>query len=212
MNSLTISSAVARRNSRYLALCLATGSALACAACASDDSDESDQQASSAESKSSEDKTSADKSDAKKSSDSKDTDTAAKGDEPVATKPSEQSAEQEAGLAKVMRFDGNWKGKTSQDKPVSLKVLNRFLAHIEVGYALEGDGCKSEDKTVKLSAMQSIRGDALMLTTTSSSEKLTVSGKFTADNAAEGMFNVEVVGDVPSGCSSSVSGTWKASK
>ena len=194
---------------RYFAICLITCTGLACA---SDDSDSS-QDEESQNTKESDEKTTKDA----KGSDAKDTkaeDKGAKDEEPVDNSPEAAAKRDEAanpGSGAVTRFDGNWKGTTSQDTPVSFKILNRFLAHMEVGYKLEGDGC-SEEGLVKLSAMNPSRMGAFMLMTTTDKETLTVSGKFDSDNESSGDYSVEYKGEAPKGCKSSVSGTWKATK
>jgi len=194
---------------RYFAACVITCSALACA---SDDSDEK-QDEESQTTKESDEKNAKDA----KDSDAKDTkaeDESAKDEEPVDNSPEAAAKRDEAanpGSAAVTRYDGNWTGKTSQDAPVSFKILNRFLAHMEVDYKLEGDGC-SEQGSVKLSAMNPSRMGAFMLMTTTDKETLKVSGKFDSDNESSGDFSVEYKGEAPKGCNSSVSGTWKATK
>jgi len=162
-------------------------------------------------------------SDAKNTKDAKDSDTkdttaedkGAKEEEAADNSPDAAAKRDEAanpGSGAVTRFDGNWTGKTSQGTPISFKILNRFLAHLEVGYKLEGDGCSGEG-SVKLSAMNPSRMGAFMLMTTTDKETLTVSGKFDADNESSGDYSVEYKGEAPQGgCKSSVSGTWKATK
>jgi hypothetical protein len=169
--------------------------------CASDDSDESDDsQAASADTSS----------DEAKSGDAKEED-----EEVKELTPEERARideETNPGSSSVTRFDGNWSGTTSQDQPVKLKVLNRFLAHVELGYKLDGDGCDAAESLVKLSAMQGTRMGAFTLMWTTEEAKLTMTGKFPADSESEGEFTIEAVGDVPEGCNPSVSGTWKATK
>lgn len=200
---------------RYFAACLITCAGLACA---SDDSD-SNQEEESQSTKESDAKNTKDA----KDSDAKDTkpedaedaeDKGAKDEQAVDNSPEAAAKRDEAanpGSAAVTRFDGNWKGTTSQDTPVSFKILNRFLAHMEVDYKLEGDGC-SQEGSVKLSAMNPSRMGAFMLMTTTDKETLTISGKFDSDNESSGNYSVEYKGEAPKGCNSSVSGTWKATK
>jgi hypothetical protein len=204
MEILSKHSAVTQRNLRYLMACLLTGLATASVLGCANDADD-DKQASSAESKTSDDKDSKNDSDDKASSE-KDATTSVEEFRPMA------SAEQEAASKSQMRYDGSWRGTTSQDKPVTFKILNRFLAHIEVTYALEGDGCKAEDKTVKISAMNGLRSAGFAVMNTSETEKLMVSGMITGDTESSGTFTVEAVGDAPQGCNANLSGTWTATK
>ena len=206
MESLSKHSAVTQRNLRCLVACLLTGFVTSgVLACASDNTNDDAKQASSAENKTTEKSGSKDGGQAGSAS----KDAAAAAGEFMPPKP---SAEQEASSKEQMRFDGSWRGTTSQNKPISFKILNRFLGHIEVTYTLEGDGCKAEEKTAKASAMVGLRSAAFTLTNTSTTEKLTASGMFTADAESNGQFKVEPVGDVPAGCNASVEGTWKATK
>ena len=129
--------------------------------------------------------------------------------------PEAQAARDEAanpGSAAVTRFDGMWQGTTSQDTSVSFKILNRFVAHAEVAYALDGDDCEADAASFRFSAMTPTRMGAFTLMNTTDSAKLVITGQFTGDDAAEGEYTVELVGDAPAGCSASVSGTWTASK
>jgi hypothetical protein len=203
MGSFASKSSLKNLQLPYLAAFILTSTTLACA---SDDSDTADSE---------ETQTSETKSDSGQQDDptaENETETA----EPVGPEasPEAQAARDEAanpGSAAVTRYDGDWKGTTSQDKPMGFKILNRFVAHAEVGYAFEGDGCESAGE-IKFSAMTPTRMGAFTLMKTTESAKLVISGKFTDNDASEGEFTVEVVGDAPAGCNSSVSGTWKASK
>jgi hypothetical protein len=207
MGSFASKSSLKNRQLPYLAVCILTSTTLACA---SDDSDTADSE----ETQTSETKSDAGKDDGKEDAPSAENETA--GAEPIGPEASAeaQAARDEAanpGSAAVTRYDGDWKGTTSQDKPVSFKILNRFVAHAEVGYAFAGDGCKSAGD-FKFSAMTPTRMGAFMLMNASETAKLTISGKFTADDAAEGEYTVEAVGDAPEGCEPSISGSWTASK
>jgi hypothetical protein len=203
MGSFASKSSLKNLHLPYLAVCILTSTTLACA---SDDSDAADSE----ETQTSEKVTDGGKDDAPSAQNE------TEGAEPVGPEASAeaQAARDEAanpGSAAVTRYDGDWKGTTSQDKPVSFKILNRFVAHAEVGYALAGDGCKSAGD-FKFSAMTPTRMGAFTLMNASETAKLTITGKFTADDASEGEYTVEVVGDAPEGCELSVSGTWTASK
>lgn len=203
MGSFASKSSLKNLQLPYLAVCILTSTTLACA---SDDSDAADSE----ETKASETKSDAGNDDAPSSQNQ------TEGAEPVGPEASAeaQAARDEAanpGSAAVTRYDGDWKGTTSEDKPVSFKILNRFVAHAEIGYAFAGDGCKTAGD-FKFSAMTPTRMGAFMLTNASETAKLTISGKFTADDASEGEYTVEVVGDAPEGCEPKVSGTWTASK
>ena len=205
MGSFASKSSLQNRHLPYLAACILTGATLACA---SDDSDVTDTE----ETSTSETKSDAEDQGAEETS----ANSEAEREEPIGPEgsPEAQAARDEAanpGSAAVTRYDGTWKGTTSQDKPVSFKILNRFVAHAEVGYELEGDGCNSTGD-FKFSAMTPTRMGAFTLTNTTETAKLTISGKFTADDASEGEYTVEVVGDAPAGCNTSVKGTWTASK
>lgn len=213
MRSFASKSSLQHRNLPYLAACILTSAALACASDDSDDSDDS--KASAADTQ--DDQTSESNGDGGASSSSAEgtaEDRAEK--EPVGPEasPEAQAARDEAanpGSAAVTRYDGTWMGTTSQDKPVSFKILNRFVAHAEVGYAFEGDGCSAAGD-FKFSAMTPTRMGAFTLMNASETAKLTFSGKFTADDAAEGGFMIEAVGDAPAGCNATVAGEWTASK
>ena len=192
----------------YLAACILTSTALACG---SDDSDAAKPE-----------ETQANETEAKQDGGDESVAQTSKGNEqenadavgPEST-PEAQAARDEAanpGSAAVTRFDGDWQGTTSQDKPVSIKILNRFVAHAELSYALEGDGCKADAGDFKFSAMTPTRMGAFSLMNATDTAKLTLTGKFTSDDAAEGEYTVEVVGDAPAGCNASVAGTWTASK
>jgi len=204
MESLSKHSALTQRNLRYFVACLLAGFAATSALGCANDADDDDKQTDTAENKTSETKDSKDAS-ADEGSSKKDAVTVEEF-HPMA------SAEQEAASKSQMRYDGSWKGTTSQDKPVSFKILNRFLGHIEVTYALEGDGCKAEEKTIKVSAMNGLRNAGFAVMNTSTTEKLMASGMITSDNESNGTFTVEVSGDVPAGCNNTLSGTWKATK
>lgn len=207
MESFASKSSVTQRALRYLAVCLVTSMGFACA---SDDSDSAQEE---------EGQTATEEKDAKSDKDAKDSnerDEASEGEGvgPDATPEAAAKRDEAAnpGSSAVTRFDGNWEGKTEQGTPVRFKILNRFLAHMEVGYKLEGDNCKAEEGLVKLSAMNPSRMGAFMLMTTTETEKLTVSGKFDGDDDASGEYSVELTGDAPEGCNNTVSGTWKATK
>lgn len=201
MGSFASKSSLQYRQLPYLAACILTSTVIACA------SDDADSAASEDETQASETKSDAGGLDAAQAG--------SEGDEPIGPEASAeaQAARDEAanpGSAAVTRYDGDWEGKTSQDKPVSFKILNRFVAHAELSYAFEGDGdCGGE---FKFSAMTPSRMGAFMLMQTNESAKLVLSGKFTGDDDAEGEFTVEAVGDAPEGCESSASGTWTATK
>jgi hypothetical protein len=190
----------------YLAACILTSTALACA---SDDSDALGTETEETQ-----------KSDAGPWDKDASADQASTRDEsekePVGPEasPEAQAARDEAanpGSAAVTRYDGDWLGTTSQDKPVSFKILNRFVAHAEVSYAFEGDGCNVEGE-FKFSAMTPMRMGGFTLMNATDTAKLVITGKFTADDAAEGEYTVEVVGDAPAGCNASVTGQWTARK
>jgi|GEM_PF-3688525 len=206
MGSFASKSSLKNLQLPYLAVCILTSTTLACA---SDDSDDSDT-ADSEETQTSETKSDAGKADAPSAKNE------SEGGEPVGPEASAeaQAARDEAanpGSAAVTRYDGEWMGTTSQDKPVSFKILNRFVAHAEVGYAFAGDGCQSAGD-FKFSAMTPTRMGAFTLMNASDTAKLTITGKFTADDASEGEYTVEAVGDAPEGCEPSISGSWTASK
>ena len=208
MGSFASKSSLKTRHLPYLAVCILTSTTLACASDDSDAPDTADTE---------EKQTSETKSDAgERNKDERTAESETQNDEPVGPEASAeaQAARDEAanpGSAAVTRYDGVWMGTTTQDEPVSFKILNRFVAHAEIGYAFEGDGCKSTGD-FKFSAMTPTRMGAFALMNTSETAKLTISGKFTADDAAEGEFTVEVVGEASEGCEASVSGTWTASK
>lgn len=205
MGSFASKSSLRNLQLPYLAVCILTSATLACA---SDDDDTADSE---------ETQTSETKSDGgEKPAEEKPADNESESAEPVGPEasPEAQAARDEAanpGSAAVTRYDGDWKGTTAQDKPVSFKILNRFVAHAEVGYAFEGDGCKTAGD-FKFSAMTPTRMGAFTLMNATETAKLTFTGKFTADDASEGEYTVEVVGDPAEGCESSVSGAWSASK
>jgi hypothetical protein len=192
----------------YLVACILTSTALACAA---DDSDEAKPE-----------ETQANETEDKQDGGVENADQTSKGNEQEnvdavgpESSPEAQAARDEAanpGSAAVTRYDGDWQGTTSQDKPVSFKILNRFVAHAEISYALEGDGCNAEPGDIKFSAMTPTRMAAFSLMNATATAKLTLTGKFTGDDASEGAFTVEVVGEAPAGCDASVMGTWTASK
>jgi len=202
MGSFASKTSLKCRHLPYLAACILTSSTLACT---SDDAESED----SAETQAGEAKSDAG---AERADTSEETQRA----EPVGPEASAeaQAARDEAanpGSAAVTRYDGMWQGTTSQDKPVSFKILNRFVAHAEIGYAFEGDGCDSAGE-FKFSAMTPTRAGAFTLMNATETTRLVISGKFTADDASEGEYTVEVVGEAPAGCSTSVQGTWTASK
>lgn len=202
MESLSKHSALTQRNLRYFVACLLAGIAATSVLACADDADDDKQDT--AENKNGENKDSKDAS-ADEGSSKKDAVTVEEF-HPMA------SAEQEAASKSQMRYDGTWKGTTSQDKPVSFKILNRFLGHIEITYVLEGDGCKAEEKTAKVSAMNGLRNAGFALMNTSDTEKLMTTGMITGDTESNGTFTVEATGDVPAGCNKSLSGTWTATK
>jgi hypothetical protein len=112
-----------------------------------------------------------------------------------------------------MRYDGTWQGKTSQGKPVSFKILNRFLAHIDLAYTGAGKdadagSCSDETNEAKVSAMLSLRGTSFTLMKETEQLTLKVMANFPSDTSAEGTFEVTQKSD----CHAKISGTWTAKK
>lgn len=202
MKSLDSRRAPARRAWRYLAACYLTGLVLACA---SDDSDESGQGDMASAEQTSPD-ASVNTSDRSKSSDS--------GSRNAGGSNASSTIEDDnAGAAAVMRYDGTWQGKTSQGRPISFKILNRFLAHLELGYeATDADAdagaCDDSEGKAALSAMLPMRGTGFMLMKETDAFSLEVTAMFPSDSSAKGEFTIQEKG----GCQAEASGTWEASK
>lgn len=202
MESPSKHSAVTQRRLRDLVACLLVSfGASSVLACSSDSSDDDGKTTSAAEKDSKDDGAKAGS-----GGDKKDAGAVVEEFKPKV------NAEQEATSKDQMRFDGAWKGTTSQDKPISFRILSRFLGHIEITYKLEGDDCKADDRTAKVSAMVGLRSSAFTLMNSNSTEKLMATAMFTADSESNGTFSVTPSGDLPKGCNASVSGTWKATK
>jgi hypothetical protein len=104
--------------------------------------------------------------------------------------------------------NGNWEGKTSQEKTLSFTVQNNTITNAKLEYALKcerGGFCPTEGSFAG-DIGQEINGDSFSAKLASA----TLSGKFDSDKTSSGELKVEENNPYCGKCSASV--TWTAKK
>jgi hypothetical protein len=102
-------------------------------------------------------------------------------------------------------YDGSWSGVTSQGKPFSFTVSEGAVTNIYIGYSVTGN-CSPVPIASQLYSRYAINGNSF-----STTGNMNISGTFSSADKAGGSFTLNFTGN-PSGCSSTASGTWSATK
>lgn len=102
-------------------------------------------------------------------------------------------------------YDGTWAGSTSQGKTFSFSVSGNQVNNVNITYNLTGS-CSQTGATTTLFSSYAISGNSF-----STTGSTTISGMFNSATSATGSFMITISG-TPTGCTSTASGTWTATK
>jgi hypothetical protein len=104
-------------------------------------------------------------------------------------------------------YSGDWRGVTSQSKPIVFRVDGNVVTYLRFEYEMAGSGCKITGKQMR-AVKAPIANAAFTVSESSSGSSSVVAGTFASDSAATGTFS----GSNSTGCSAIADATWQADK
>jgi photosystem II stability/assembly factor-like uncharacterized protein len=106
-------------------------------------------------------------------------------------------------------LDGNWTGKTEQDKSFNFTVVKGRITTIVAGGRFSGGGCSSESETTTTLSQPIVnRGFSIQSNAGPNGMSMEITGRFTSATRASGTARLTLNG----GCSGSIDTKWVAAK